>query len=131
MGEFFRGWRRKVGVVTLVMALVAMVGWIRSGFVDEWVAVCLGERTLFVLVSTWRGLSLESWPGMPPDSPPFLWRSNQHNPSDGLTPDDGQLRIPYCFIVIPLTLLSAFLLLTKPRKSIQKKTDEPIPEKAA
>ena len=30
MREFFRGWRRKIGVVTLLMALVAMGGWVRS-----------------------------------------------------------------------------------------------------
>ena len=30
MMEFFRGWRRKVGVVTLAMACVFMVGWVRS-----------------------------------------------------------------------------------------------------
>src|SRR5882757_6755381 len=30
MGEFFRGWRRKIGVVTLVMASVLTVGWTRS-----------------------------------------------------------------------------------------------------
>ena len=30
MGEFFSGWRRKIGVVTLVTACVLMAGWIRS-----------------------------------------------------------------------------------------------------
>ena len=30
MGEFFRGWRRKIGCVTLVMAALIMVGWLRS-----------------------------------------------------------------------------------------------------
>ena len=35
MREFFRGWRRKVGVVTLVLALVFMGGCVRSqAFVD-------------------------------------------------------------------------------------------------
>jgi hypothetical protein len=33
----------------------------------------------------------------------------------------------YAHLVIPLTLLSAYLLLSKPRKSIQIKIDEPIP----
>ena len=35
MWEFFKGWRRKVGVVTLVMALVFMVVWIRSGVTHD------------------------------------------------------------------------------------------------
>ena len=30
MREFFRGWKRKVGVLTLVMALVATGGWVRG-----------------------------------------------------------------------------------------------------
>ena len=34
--------------------------------------------------------------------------------------------IPYWSITIPLTALSAFLLLSKPRQSTQKKTLEPI-----
>jgi hypothetical protein len=35
--------------------------------------------------------------------------------------------VPYWSIVLPLTLLSAILLLSKPRKSIQIKITEPIP----
>ena len=30
MGEYFKPWRRKVGVLTLLLACVAMVGWVRS-----------------------------------------------------------------------------------------------------
>ena len=30
MREFFKPWRRKIGVVTLVMACVLMAGWVRS-----------------------------------------------------------------------------------------------------
>jgi len=35
--------------------------------------------------------------------------------------------VSYWSVVIPLTLLSAFLLLTKPRSSMPKNTIEPIP----
>jgi len=35
MKEFFQGWRRKIGVVTLVMALVFMAGWVRSLVVED------------------------------------------------------------------------------------------------
>lgn len=34
MPEFFRGWKRKFGVVTLVMAYVSAVGWVRS--ITKW-----------------------------------------------------------------------------------------------
>ena len=36
--------------------------------------------------------------------------------------------IPYWSIVVPLTLISLWLLLTKPRKSNQLKIAEPVPE---
>lgn len=37
--------------------------------------------------------------------------------------------VPYWSITVPLTLISLWLLLSKPRKSTQKKTIESIPEK--
>ena len=41
MGEFFRGWKRKAGVVTLVMALIAMCGWVRGqSYWDQMTIVC-------------------------------------------------------------------------------------------
>ena len=39
--------------------------------------------------------------------------------------------VPYWSIVVPLTFLSAFLLLTKPRKSSPMKITEPIPAEGA
>jgi len=50
MREFFHGWRRKIGVVTLVMACVLMVGWVRSPETCDllcpakwlWLASCRG-----------------------------------------------------------------------------------------
>ena len=35
MREFFQGWRRKVGVVTLVMACVLTAGWVRSFLIRD------------------------------------------------------------------------------------------------
>ena len=35
-------------------------------------------------------------------------------------------QVPYWSIVIPLTAITAFLLISKPRRSNQKKTDDPI-----
>ena len=35
MGEFFKGRRRAIGVVTLVMASVLMMGWVRSLYVED------------------------------------------------------------------------------------------------
>jgi hypothetical protein len=30
MGDFLMGWRRKIGLVTLMLALVLSAGWVRS-----------------------------------------------------------------------------------------------------
>ena len=30
MGDFFKGWKRKIGVMTLLMGLVFAAGWVRS-----------------------------------------------------------------------------------------------------
>ncbi len=39
MKEFFQGWRRKIGVVTLVMACFFMAGWMRSLTLNECVMI--------------------------------------------------------------------------------------------
>ena len=40
MGNFFRGWRRKLGVVTLLLACVAMGGWVRSLVIKDRIDFC-------------------------------------------------------------------------------------------
>ena len=35
MGDFFRGWRRKTGMVTQAMACVFMAAWVRSGSIED------------------------------------------------------------------------------------------------
>lgn len=37
MREFFKPWRRKLGVATLGLALAAIGGWIRSFFITDYV----------------------------------------------------------------------------------------------
>ena len=48
MREFFRGWRRKVGVVTLVVALTLMAMWLRSYLFNDEVLFPCGQSTWFV-----------------------------------------------------------------------------------
>ena len=40
MGDYFKLWRRKIGVVTLVVACVFAVGWVRSQFVEDGIYFC-------------------------------------------------------------------------------------------
>ena len=37
MGSFFQGWRRKIGLMTLLLALVFMSGWVRSFITGDFV----------------------------------------------------------------------------------------------
>lgn len=99
MHTFFHGWRRKSGVAALVMALVAASIWVRSTVTGD-------EFTVY-------DMQFKSFAGTFERSD-FLWY------------DDSSLgraetrhvywRIQYAWIATPLTLLSVYLLLWKPRK---------------
>jgi len=52
MGNFFHGWRRKTGVVTLIMACMFMGGWIRSLSETDVFTLPIGRLPLGVLIST-------------------------------------------------------------------------------
>ena len=155
MGEFLHGWRRKLGVVTLLMACLFMAGWV--GTLSEGASICLsGGSSLFIMTSLngsvgcyeFRGSDISGLKSTPfpswgkqflgdfpewADNPLITWRLR----CLGFGVSDKSLRIgdyevairlvPYWSITIPLTLLSAFLLLSKPRKSTFNKTVEPIP----
>ena len=166
MGYFFKGWRRKIGVMTLVMACVLMVGWGRSVVIEDSVtAACEGFITVFVASKSqglvWAKLqetkgSIEH-PLFRGHSLGWASRKNSAGPFDGIDGyssqrrwhwcgfrfEDGELElpvkirltirvVPYWSVILPLTFISAFLLVhSKPTKSIQKKTAEAIPETVA
>ena len=44
MGGYFKPWRRKIGVVTLVMACVLMAGWVRSLTVADHIDIPRNNR---------------------------------------------------------------------------------------
>ena len=96
MGEFFTGWRRKAGLVTLAMAVVLSVGWTRS----------IKERDVkgFVLFGKWN--VVES------DDQTLSWGAEVSS-----TPHWKVWYVPYWLLVWPLTLLSAWLIVGKPRKA--------------
>ena len=156
MKEFFRGWRRKVGVVTLIMALVLMVGWVRSFHLWDSVSVPTkynGNIHTFTSREgnlSW-GRSFDTNGADACRNASFRFNST---PAQSLKlvsvahldewrfacggfdffkrdfPNQTLIcwRFPYWSFVLPLTALSAYLLLTKPRQSNQKKIDEPIPD---
>jgi hypothetical protein len=145
MGDFFHGWRRKTGGVTLLMALAFMAGWVRSFTVGDDFKFTSGFGHYFLLTSYSGEIQLLGWEDRYSQQKFVFWRSwrlsEAHwsqpeplknlavfNPSRVIRFTRFTLMIaptttmqltgfvfPYWVIVIPLTLLSGFLLLMKGR----------------
>jgi hypothetical protein len=123
--EFFRGWRRKAGLMTLAMALLLMVAWTRSYSVYSMLGFAVGGRQFMVQAGTgyvrWSG-----WSSRTAEPLISAWQTLTLNEDheralivrqlaiDG-SEDSVSWLIPYWSLVLPLTLLSAWLLLSKSR----------------
>jgi len=159
MGSYFKPWRRKIGVVTLLMACLFAVGWVRSMSVEDVLKFPSAEGFRFFCTSEHERISWGEMTG--PESERsdkrvtrWKWLSGRINLHSGIDPTNtsdnkfyhfehdwkwdlcgfyfaeghGKLTgpcpstrlrlnvIPYWSIVLPLTLLSAFLLLLKAPK---------------
>jgi hypothetical protein len=126
MREFFQGWRRKMGCIALVMACVVMIGWLRSCNRCELIFFASSDRQHAVLAID-DGLSWMGWnPTEIKKFAPFDdWQSYEANEFPSIKTSLGAIRtldslkewhVPWPLVVIPLTLLSAYLILWKPRK---------------
>ena len=144
MGEFFKGWRRKVGVVTLMLTCVSAAGWVRSFIVADFIQfadyqlIFLSGATNVVIsigfanrIFSMDSLSVKKTGILDAyyfDEPRRIWRFRfagfgvaTHKPGGIVSPNQQKMpsswyyRIPHWSIVMPLTLLSAWLLLSKPR----------------
>ena len=158
MSEFFKGWKRKIGLLTLLMACVFMGGWVRSLTYTEIVDFAKGECTTDIFYSfdgvlVWRKVfqecpdvstSFQEWESVP--STRFVYHFFMDDRINWIwlwagagfgmqveAPNDCSYfcSIPYWSIVIPLTLLSGWLLISKPRQSQSKTFVEPISETVA
>ena len=172
MGDFFKPWRRKMGVVTLFVAFAFMAIWMRR--TDE-IQFPIGpvtfydirpgpnalywERVYFVRPMTLNAVEQTYAAGLfkefayvfvdchlvhdvgprenEEDGQRFKWRwcCCGFEAGEFVKKDDDQTIsgtfwfIPYWMIILPLTLLSAYLLLSKPRVAKPKTTIEnEIPE---
>jgi hypothetical protein len=162
MGDFFKGWRRKIGLLTLVMACVFAAGWVRSLSIHDGVSIPMDS----CMYSLWSGRGVIAWGRqIVLDNPKtwvgakiqWVWQGHLGT-EDGLDTFGIERRsilgfevfdihcgigdqiknvhwviwlIPYWSVVIPLTLIALWLLLSKPRKPNQDKITQPIPEKVA
>lgn len=153
MKEFFHGWRRKAGLLTLFVACLFMAIWVRSLLVLDRFCLPQPDRMILTLDGACRWLSYtpladsDFTPGKPSR---FKWISSElteegRNNYDAffmlsggnihwrwhwggfdfgavsetiqMPPKRYEIRqIPYWSVVLPLTLLSAYLILWKPRK---------------
>ena len=155
MREFFRGWRRKVGCVTLSLACMAMGAWIRSLVVKDEISVRknVGITTHFISNRSrlgWKSVTIDDplstnftinfYFAKPAKEDDFYrghdvrwkwrWRCcgfefGRFTPNGPRWAEDIWI-VPYWSIVTPLTLISAFLLLKKPKTSTQPQTALPI-----
>jgi len=143
MKDFFHGWRRKAGVVTLVMALAFMVGWVRSRSLQDRFFVGKQDVQCYLLTSSPDGLAwirVTDVMGFGLRSMPFYQSKAATNPTDtanfrsqagGYCWEWAEFRfckgwqqmypiefwvIPYWALTFPLTLVSAYLLLGPSRK---------------
>jgi hypothetical protein len=153
---YFKPLRRTIGVLSLGLACVFAAGWVRSLSFDDDIRLPNSLRTTYfigsadgrLLCSRWsdltaKDISVGGWKyhSEPRDtmSPEDRFRQNE-NPiifewcgfcsalfKSTKSPRRFQIwLIPYWSIVIPLTLLSAWLLISKPRvKKIESNMAKP------
>lgn len=162
MPEFFQGWKRKVGCVTLAIALTCSVGWVRSIKNRESLYLTISNVRIAVIsvdgrlgvLSVSHSNSLEKgfvWVTLPTASvyglqhvdAALLFNVGQGSGSvfrsrwQFIGFDCGiierqfipmvqtqYLFAPYWSIAIPLTLLTTWLLLSKPPNTTAVRADE-------
>ncbi len=131
MREFFRGWKRKVGIVTLLLACAFAAAWVQTFsacdiLILKWFSVASFENAMGIILETKRAAQRNT----------LIWQYTDHADIDSVLSSDAEwkwqvlgfgyvssptiksaaiLFIPYWLIVVPLAVLSAYLLFSKPR----------------
>jgi hypothetical protein len=146
MGSYFKPWRRKIGVLTLFLACVSTFGWVRSLTIRDELWRYNGQQHYGLISEwhslKWIGLKFGSVPNVTPSvdwesavistrktpsdffgnkSSCWRWRycGFGYGESESGAENNSILKLlffPYWSIVVPLTLLSAWLLLSKVRQ---------------
>ena len=149
MWTFFHGWRRKAGCVALVLACALMGEYARSQFYSDRLWLNLTSQGAFSLTSQrgivvfehrreteshgvrpkislirWSAVGFDTteprWVFGKPSFQKFTWSNNDDNfASKG----QGQtVRVPHLLLVLPLALLSAYLIFWKQRRRTRPQT---------
>lgn len=143
MCEYFRPLRRKIGLVTLVLSCVLTCAWVRSEFAIDTLTFPVGSESMMSFSSQTGRFLWFSW--IQKDhhpNEPIGWTSQRRNFEDHPVGDGWEFPfesrvskgwkyggpkkkywiIWYWAVVIPFTLLSASLLMSKSR-ALKPKTD--------
>jgi hypothetical protein len=138
MRDDFKPLRRKIGLITLVMACLFAAGWVRSGMFVDIITVPSGPHTMDSAYSVLGGLFWVRFreipmAKLPPtktvtarlqgtksvfDKPNVEWKWRLIGFGSGGCYKEGVTfwTIPYWSVAFPLTLLSAWLLLSKSKQ---------------
>ena len=115
MREFFKGWRRKAGCFTLVIAFALACLWVRGVVAPKSVMFQIGQRNHWIETNNGRLVwgAADIVEGLLEDQRDMTKFVNENY----APPKEGERRIFLHWPVLCLTLLSAYLILWKPRKS--------------
>lgn len=118
MFECFRGWKRKAGLLSLVVTCLFVAAWVRSMIVVDILGI-VSETTSRVLVSGNHEFLWAHERNSQKRPSSVVWQTFPNKPGIIGSSRHGILSIPYWSIVLPMTALSACLLLSKRRQPIQ------------
>ena len=143
MADFLRGRRRRLGVVVLATALVALLGWVRSHFLMDVLEWPSGKTTTEVFLSTGQSIAWQRRITKEPEPTSMIpsWTKipafSFHNPTPDLKwhwrrfgvgfceipqqpPNVASVTmwvISYWYFITPLTIVSVWLFAVTPPKS--------------
>ena len=155
MGEFFGPWKSRIGMFTLALACILMVGWVRSLSIKDEISLRTNPAVTHHFISNRCRLA---WKTVTVDDPvsirfttrfyfstpareelfyrgprvDWIWRREFLGSEFGrFTPDGPPWEeeiwiIPYWSAVVPLTLISVWFFISKSRRSKSKSSDEPM-----
>jgi len=111
MREFFKPWRRRVGLLVLTVSCAMTALWVRSFRMHDQIVLRRDEVGNGLVIVSWSGGAYLSRVQLPLSPLPFL--ITHELPLDD--PIRHQHDVPYLPIMVALTLLSAGLLLVPAR----------------